>query len=246
MRYIVLFLLLTGCAQGLPHRPIDSLTNWGQGRAPAIHDCPPGTMEFDTEEGLFLECFSTGLVTAHELPPSDPSAPPPSPEVREMISRYVTPVSTTQWPHFNTITEAAVYGSNRVGKCSQNYECSGIIVLDPKGKFVVGPVHTDYNSDSVRIMVNETPSDWQLAATFHSHPCLPNHANQLFSPQDVMNSITRRVISFMVDLCDGSVHEFIPGKNRPDTELFDGIWMTQGAVIAHVPPAKMALANDGL
>lgn len=41
----------------LPHRPVDALTNWGQGHAPTPGKCPRGTLEFDTEEGLFLECY---------------------------------------------------------------------------------------------------------------------------------------------------------------------------------------------
>lgn len=43
----------------LPHRPVDELTNWGQGRAPAGNLCPPGTIRFETDEGLFLECYRT-------------------------------------------------------------------------------------------------------------------------------------------------------------------------------------------
>lgn len=39
------------------HRPVDSLTNWGQGKAPAANVCPPGTLRFDTDDGLFLECM---------------------------------------------------------------------------------------------------------------------------------------------------------------------------------------------
>lgn len=41
----------------LPSRPIDQLTNWGQGRAPDTCHCPPGTIRIDTEDGLFLECL---------------------------------------------------------------------------------------------------------------------------------------------------------------------------------------------
>lgn len=42
---------------GLPHRQINELTNWGQGRAPESNHCPPGTFRFETDDGLFLECF---------------------------------------------------------------------------------------------------------------------------------------------------------------------------------------------
>lgn len=45
--------------RGLPHRPLNELTNWGQGRAPESNRCPPGTIRFDTDDGLFLECYRT-------------------------------------------------------------------------------------------------------------------------------------------------------------------------------------------
>jgi hypothetical protein len=41
----------------LPHRPVDALTNWGQGHAPIANQCPPGTIRFETDDNLFLECM---------------------------------------------------------------------------------------------------------------------------------------------------------------------------------------------
>jgi hypothetical protein len=46
--------------QPLPHRAIDALTNWGQGHAPELNVCMPGTIRFETDEGLFLECYRGG------------------------------------------------------------------------------------------------------------------------------------------------------------------------------------------
>jgi hypothetical protein len=43
--------------RGLPHRPVDTLTNWGQGRAPESNECGPGQVRFEIEPGFFLECF---------------------------------------------------------------------------------------------------------------------------------------------------------------------------------------------
>ena len=46
--------------RGLPHRPVDAYTNWGQGRVPDLHRhmpaCPPGTTRVDVDD-LFLECL---------------------------------------------------------------------------------------------------------------------------------------------------------------------------------------------
>lgn len=44
-------------ARGLPHRPVDQLTNWGQGRQAPTNDCPPGTVRYETDTGFFLECY---------------------------------------------------------------------------------------------------------------------------------------------------------------------------------------------
>ena len=41
--------------QTLPHRPVDELTNWGQGRAPGS-DCEAGTTRIEVD-GLFIECL---------------------------------------------------------------------------------------------------------------------------------------------------------------------------------------------
>jgi hypothetical protein len=43
--------------RALPHRAVTDMTNWGQGRAPASNICPIGTIRFETDDGLFLECF---------------------------------------------------------------------------------------------------------------------------------------------------------------------------------------------
>lgn len=179
---------------------------------------------------------------------TDPDAPPVSPEVRELINRYMGVHSTSEWFRFNTLREAAIYATTRAEQCSHYYECSGVIAVDPKdGRFVVTPVHTDYQSDNVRIMLEDAPSDWTTVATFHSHPCLPHHANYLFSPADLIGSITHRLSNYMVDLCTGDVHEFIIGKDKPDTVFHDNIWMTGGTVIGTIEAFPEATAaHEGI
>ncbi len=41
----------------LAHRPITPLTNHGQDMQPLSNLCPPGTIRFNTDDGLFLECY---------------------------------------------------------------------------------------------------------------------------------------------------------------------------------------------
>jgi hypothetical protein len=45
----------------LPHRAITETTNWGQGHAPQENRCPPGTLRFETDDNMFLECYREGL-----------------------------------------------------------------------------------------------------------------------------------------------------------------------------------------
>lgn len=54
----LILILLNACngPRSLPHRPVNALTNWGQGRAPTPGQCPPGTVEIEID-GLFLECL---------------------------------------------------------------------------------------------------------------------------------------------------------------------------------------------
>src|SRR5580658_3157082 len=54
-------------------------------------------------------------------------------------------------PSYDTLEEAAVHGAQRLYECSHVYECGGSIAQRPDGKFVVGPVRTDYSGDSVAI-----------------------------------------------------------------------------------------------
>lgn len=57
--FLVLAVLCFGSSQcapkTLPHRPVDSLTNWGQGQNPSKDNCPDGRIALYVEN-LFLEC----------------------------------------------------------------------------------------------------------------------------------------------------------------------------------------------
>jgi hypothetical protein len=174
------------------------------------------------------------------LPGNDPNAPPPTATFKELIAQQ--PESTSEWKRFDNLHAAAIYAALRLEDCSHVYECSGYIAVDPKGKFVVSPVRTDYNSDNVRVEDDEGPSDWKVVADFHSHPCVPHHYTGLFSGEDMIGALMGRKTAYMVDLCTGDVHEFIPGKDRVDVEpIHDGDeYLSPGRIIGHVP----AYPND--
>jgi hypothetical protein len=157
------------------------------------------------------------------------------------------PNSTGQWHRFPSLHEAVMYQANRLEECSHYYECAAVIAIDPKGKFTASAVHTDYESDHVSMSV-DVPIGWQLAASIHSHPCIPHHSVNLFSPQDIMGAIIyHEPAAYMVDMCAGDVHEFIPGVTQPATTKFDDIWLSGGNIVGHVAAFKDApLAKEGI
>ena len=153
------------------------------------------------------------------------------------VLRADVPHSTAEFKHFATLHEAVMYNAARLERCSIYYECAGVIAIDPHGKFVTSAVHSDYAGDHVS-MSHTIPEGWVLAADMHSHPCVPHHAPNMFSPQDMIDSIISRTVSYMVDLCTGAVHEFVPGVTKPDQTEVDGIWMTEGKIVGYVAAFK--------
>src|ERR1700674_4119454 len=87
---------------------------------------------------------------------------------------------------YDALEEAGVHGIERAYQCSHAYECSGSIALRPSdGKYVVGPVRSDYAGDSVQVN-HSVPPGWKLVADFHTHPCnADSHDVGYFSPQDM-------------------------------------------------------------
>lgn len=55
-------MLLNGCAvtvtaTGLPHRPVNSYTSWGQGHNPGRGGCPAETIPLYLDDDVFLLCL---------------------------------------------------------------------------------------------------------------------------------------------------------------------------------------------
>jgi hypothetical protein len=138
---------------------------------------------------------------------------------------------------YDTLEEAGVHGIERAYQCSHVYECSGSIALRPSdGKYVVGPVRSDYSGDSVQV-VHGVPMGWKLVADFHTHPCnADSHDVGYFSPQDMAEVTALKITGFMGDLCTGEVHAFTPGRDKPnDVYLEDQeIYLSKGRIIGHI------------
>ncbi len=203
------------------------------------HDSGCPTAIFVAPHGTLVQCQAT----------IDPDAPPPSPELLALI-QLLTPRSTSEWRRFDTLHAAAIYAAMRLENCSHYYECSGFITVDPKdNKFVVSPVRTDYHSDSVRVDDETNPSDWKVVADFHSHPCVPHHYTGLFSGEDMIGAMMTRTTAYMVDLCTGDVHEFIPGVTKVDDVPIGegGEFLSAGKIIGHVAAyPNDPVAHEGL
>jgi hypothetical protein len=154
---------------------------------------------------------------------------------KQAVSVAPAPAGPDSLPAYSTLEEAGTRAIARAYQCSHVYECGGVIAQRPDGKYVVGPVRSDYSGDSVEIAYG-VPMGYKLAADYHIHPCLPqSHHVAYFSPADTSNNIARHLIGFMGDLCTGKVHEFDPLTMKPDTDtLEDGLYLTQGKIVGQI------------
>lgn len=154
--------------------------------------------------------------------------------------------SNSDWHRFATRKEAVLYSAARLTKCSTHYECAGTIALDSDGRYVSIPVYTNYQSDHVAIH-SQVPVGFKMVAMIHSHPCLPGYDTGFYSPQDLMASILSRMPSYMVDLCTGDVHQFLPGTDKPDDVQPEGeqIYMSAGTIVGNVGAHDDSKANEG-
>lgn len=163
------------------------------------------------------------------------------------ILGLLAPPNVDTLPAYNTLEEAGVHAIERAYKCSHAYECAGALAQRPDGKFVVGPVRSDYSGDSVRIQ-HRVPIGWKLVGDYHTHPCnADSHANPFFSGEDMASVTELRITGFMGDLCTGKVHEFTPGKDVPNDEQpdkEDPVWLTQGRVIGQIKVDGKSMEPD--
>jgi hypothetical protein len=194
-------------------------------------------------------------VTGPAYPQMPQPQPQPQPQPLKLVPLTGDPTAqTVKTPEeenpklhtFDTLREAVLYDATRLEDCSHVYECAGLIARAANGKYVTGPVWSSNFSDHVE-MHDKVPYGWTLAANIHSHPCVPAHWTGLFSPADMIGALISRTVGYMVDLCSGDVHEFIPGVTKVDEVLVDDIYMTGGNIVGHVNAyPKDAIPNTGL
>lgn len=158
----------------------------------------------------------------------------------ELIQCQVTffpgfiPKSVMAPPEFDTAELAAVAGFKAVAAkpTATVYEWGGVVVKFPDGKFSALTANTDYSGDSVGIRGNAFGLNAEVVGTYHTHPCLPQHDVEFFSPQDLQEAIYFHKLVFMGDFCSGNVHEFVPG-DKPDTDKAHDadMYLTKGRII---------------
>lgn len=140
-------------------------------------------------------------------------------------------------PEFATIELAALAGFNAIAEepTSTYYEWGGLIMKMPNGMFAALGPNTDYAGDHVNTRGDDFGLNGEPAGSYHTHPCLPRHYSEYFSPPDLNEPLYFHRPAFMGDLCTGNVHEFKPGdkpdvenpKNSPTRDLF----LTKGRII---------------
>ena len=143
-------------------------------------------------------------------------------------------------PRYDTLHEAAVVAATKLYECSHYYECGGVIATDLAGKYVIGPGLSSMAHGDETNVPHGVPTGWKFVAEIHSHPCLKDtHEVDFFSPQDLMGYQQGKFVGYMLDMCTGEVHEFVPGRDSPnDTEMLPGNpgdFATHGKIIGHIP-----------
>lgn len=121
-----------------------------------------------------------------------------------------------QAPEFDTTEEAAVAALHASYVLTPFYEIGGVIVKKPNGKYEAELPHTEYVGDAVSLdqdPANYNPT-YQIAATFHTHPCLKQtHIPAQFSPEDLSIARTGSHVAYIADFCTGKVHKYDPIKD---------------------------------
>lgn len=147
--------------------------------------------------------------------------------------RPVTPVAAP--PEFDTIEAAAIAGFKEIAAkpTALFYEWGGVVVEFEDGKFSALSANTSFSGDSVEINGhNAFGLNAHIVGAYHTHPCLPGHDVEFFSPQDLQEPIYFHKYAFMGDFCSGNVHEFKPG-DKPDAEPAhdEGLYLTKGRIV---------------
>ena len=145
------------------------------------------------------------------------AAQAPTPEEINAILAGLPQART--FPKFDTMEEAAVAALKEINKqpvALQAYEWGGVIGKYSTGKFTYSPAATDYQGDNVGISAGGLDPGAEPVAGYHTHPCIPEHLVEFFSPPDLVEVIFgHHPATFMGDFCTGNVHEFMLG-DQPD------------------------------
>jgi hypothetical protein len=112
------------------------------------------------------------------------------------------------------------------------------------GLFMVLPPTTSYAGDHVELHGSELGG--LVVASYHTHPCLPDHYVQFFSPPDLNEPLYFRRPVFMGDFCTGNVHEFKPG-DKPDAEEVDSgggntLYLPKGRILGKFTTAHAVIS----
>lgn len=149
-----------------------------------------------------------------------------------------------------TPEDAATLGLKLIAQkaTSAYYEWGGAIGRDPvTGEFYLSPPVTSMHGDHVNLekAIDSIPDGYELVGSYHTHPCIPGHQTQVFSPGDLNGSIFNHETGFMGDFCTGLIHEFMPG-DKPDVERIKeaDLWLTQGRILGSFTTPRPTLVVE--
>lgn len=136
---------------------------------------------------------------------------------------------------YPTIEAAAVAALAAIAAkpTSYYYEWGGSLARNVKtGEFFYSPANTTMHGDHVHLDEPEDNPGFEYVGAYHTHPCLPHHEIEYFSPGDMAETLYMHTAAFMGSFCSGQVHEFLPG-DKPDAEFVEkaGQWLTKGRIV---------------
>lgn len=123
---------------------------------------------------------------------------------------------------FLTLDDAAVHALTLAKQtCDLRYECGGVIRQTREG-YVVSPLVS--SQKPFNLDLREPYGDGvDVVADFHTHICsvhnLPFAA--FFSTTDADVDDGLHIRGYMLDLCTGNIHRYIPGEDDRDDEEVD-------------------------
>lgn len=147
---------------------------------------------------------------------------------------------------FLSIDDAAIHALKLAYQaCNPHYECGGVIRKTKEG-YVISDIVSNLKPFNVDLS-GPYGDGLNVVADFHTHICSAQNLPfaQFFSKTDVITDDGLHISGYMLDLCTGNIHRYVPGVDDEDDEEVDfkphpdgsrlTIFLTIGHIVGWVP-----------